>query len=41
MNGRKIINKKFAISSLNTTQYDYTDDMTVDDMFKIIQEVRP
>lgn len=34
------VNHKFAISSLETAQYDYTNDMTVDDMFKIIQEVR-
>lgn len=33
------VNHKFAISSLDKTKYDYTDDMTVDDMFKFIQGV--
>lgn len=34
------VNHKFAISSLDKTKYDYTNDMTVDDMFKFIQGVR-
>ena len=34
------VNKKFAVSSLSEKQYDYTPDMTVDDMFQFIQKVR-
>lgn len=34
------VNKKFAVSSLSEKQYDYTPEMTVDDMFKFIQKVR-
>ena len=39
MDGRKIINKKFAISSLEKTQIPYTDNMTIDDMFKIVRSM--
>ena len=34
------VNKKFAVSSLAEEQYDYTPDMTVDDMFRFVQSIR-
>ena len=34
-----LINKKFAISSLEKTQIPYTDNMTIDDMFKIVRSM--
>ena len=34
------VNKKFAVSSLAEDQYDYTPDMTVDDMFNEVQKIR-
>lgn len=35
-----VVNHKFAVSSLETTQFDYTNEMTVDDMFNAIREYR-
>lgn len=34
------VNKKFAVSSLAGELYDYTPDMTVDDMFRFVQSIR-